>query len=69
MEGITTDPEKVKAIQEFPTPKNSKQLKSFLGLANYYQKFTSKYTESTVPLLKLLNKGIKLTTINYPTFS
>ena len=39
--------------------KNCKQLKSFLGLANYYQKFTSKYAESTVPLLKLLNKGIK----------
>ena len=59
VEGITTDPEKVKAIQEFPTPKNCKQLKSFLGLANYYQRFTSKYAESTVPLLKLLNKGIK----------
>ena len=39
--------------------KNCKQLKSFIGLANYYQKFTSKYAESTVPLLKLLNKGIK----------
>ena len=30
VEGITTDPEKVKAIQEFPTPKNCKQLKSCL---------------------------------------
>ena len=39
--------------------KNYKQLKSFQGLANYYQKFTSKYAESTVPLLKLLNRGIK----------
>jgi hypothetical protein len=59
VEGIATDPEKVKVIQEFPTPKNCKQLKSFLGLVNYYQRFTSKYADSTVPLVKLLSKVIK----------
>lgn len=36
VKGITTDPDKVSAIQQFPIPKNKKQLKSFLGLTNYY---------------------------------
>ena len=32
--GITPSPEKVKAIQDFPKPKNLKQLQSFLGICN-----------------------------------
>ena len=34
--GIATDPEKVKAVQEWPTPTNLKDVQSFLGLCNYY---------------------------------
>jgi len=35
--GATTDPEKTKAIQEFPEPKNVFEVRSFLGLARYYR--------------------------------
>jgi hypothetical protein len=38
-EGVKPDPEKVKAITNFPTPKNTTDVKSFLGLAGYYWKF------------------------------
>ena len=41
--GITPSQEKVESIQKFPTPKNKKQLQSFLGLCNYYQKFQKNY--------------------------
>lgn len=58
-DGIKATPEKVSAILNFPTPKNQKQLKGFLGLTNFYNRFTSKYAEYTQPLLKLLQKGIK----------
>ena len=51
--------EKISAIMEFPRPKNPKQLKGFLGLTNFYNKFTSKYAEKTKPLLQLLKKGTK----------
>lgn len=34
---------KIKAIQNFSTPKNMKQ-QSFLGLHNYYQKFQKNYS-------------------------
>jgi len=44
-EGIATDPDKVSAIQNFPRPRNQKQLKGFLGLTNFYNRFTSRYAE------------------------
>ena len=57
--GISTDPEKLRSIVEFPVPKNLKPLRAFLGLTGYYRKFTSKYAEYTVPLLQLVRKNIK----------
>jgi hypothetical protein len=57
--GIETVPSKISAIQNFPVPKNQKQLKGFLGLTNYYQKFTKDYAETTLPLLRLLQKNHK----------
>ncbi|CCO31697.1 Retrotransposable element Tf2 155 kDa protein type 1 [Rhizoctonia solani AG-1 IB] len=35
-EGISMEQEKVKAIQEWPEPRNVKQVQSFLGFANFY---------------------------------
>ena len=45
--GITPSHEKIEAIQSFPTPKNKKQLQSFLGICNYYRKFQSNYSKLT----------------------
>ena len=38
-QGIHTSPDKVKAILEAPAPHNVSQLRSLLGLVNYYGKF------------------------------
>ena len=38
-EGISHNPDKVRVVQEYPTPTNLKELRSFLGLANYLQTF------------------------------
>jgi hypothetical protein len=35
--GLTTDPEKLKAVKEWPTPKNKHDIRSFLGLCTYYK--------------------------------
>ena len=56
-EGIKPDPKKIKGIMEFPTPKNEKQLRGFLGLVNFYSKFSSRHAAETVPLLHLIKKG------------
>lgn len=38
-ESLQADQEEVKIILEYPAPKNHKQLKGFIGLANAYNKF------------------------------
>ena len=42
--GIHTSDRKVEAIQQAPIPKNTQQLKSFLGLVHYYGKFILSFT-------------------------
>lgn len=34
---VETDPKKIEAVKDWPTPKNSTQLRGFLGLAGYYE--------------------------------
>jgi len=38
-EGIVVDPEKIKTIMEWPTPKDVADIRSFMGLAGYYPRF------------------------------
>ena len=38
-DGIQTDPDKTKAIQNSKVPTNEKELRSYLGLCSYYRKF------------------------------
>jgi hypothetical protein len=33
------DPEKVKAIMEWPVPKNAHEVRRFMGIVGYYQRF------------------------------
>lgn len=54
--GITKSPEKVKAIVDAPLPENVTQLKSFLGLINYYHKFIPSLPNVLYPLYQLIKK-------------
>lgn len=54
--GIHTDPDKIRAIQEFPTPKNVRQIRSFLGLSSWYRRFVPNYAQKSSSLTKLLRK-------------
>ena len=56
--GLSTDPEKIDKIQNFPKPKNQKQLRGFLGLVNFYARFTDQLSKEFQPLLELLHKSI-----------
>jgi hypothetical protein len=55
---ISTDPSKIEAGQNWPTPTWVKDIRSFLGLRFYYRKFVSKFADIAKPLHKLteLNK-------------
>lgn len=48
---ITVDPRKVQTIQNYPLPTNLRELRSFLGLANYYRKFVKDYAKIIHPLI------------------
>ena len=60
-EGISMDPEKTRAIIEYPAPQSVKEIRSFLGMANYYRKFIPNYSDHARPLTDLTKKGVGFT--------
>lgn len=54
---IEVNPEKIAVVKFFPKPKNQKQVRSFLGLCNYYRRFILGYSKITNPLNQLLHKN------------
>ncbi len=57
LQGIHPVPDKVKAIVNAPQPTNQTQLKSFLGMLNYYHRFLPSVSTMLEPLHELLRKG------------
>ena len=53
--GLKTVPSKVQSIALWEAPKNVNELRSFLGLANYYRKFIQNFSIRADSLFKLLN--------------
>ena len=57
-EGVHPVDVKVKAIKEAPTPTNPSELKSYLGMLNFYGKFMPNLLSTLEPLHELLRKDI-----------
>ena len=58
-EGVSTDPEKIRAVKEWPTPTSVKDVQSFLGLASYYRRFIEGFANIARPLHRLTEKAHK----------
>ena len=56
-DGVKADPEKLRAITSYPTPRDVKELRQFLGLTNYYRRFIEGYSVIAEPLHKLTRKS------------
>ena len=59
--GVAIDPEKVKAVTEFHAPKNTEELRRFLGMVNYVARFIPNLTTLVYPLHNLLKKDVEWT--------
>ncbi|KAL5486807.1 hypothetical protein EMCRGX_G019337 [Ephydatia muelleri] len=55
--GICTSPKKIEVIQKAPIPLNVTELRSFLGIVNYYGKFIQSVADLCAPLNELLQKN------------
>src|ERR1044072_2929072 len=55
-EGISTDLEKIEAMQNLPTPKNLRDVQSVLGLFQYYKNFVKNFARIAAPIYLALKK-------------
>ncbi|KAA0067865.1 Retrovirus-related Pol polyprotein from transposon 17.6 [Cucumis melo var. makuwa] len=56
--GAEVDEEKVKAIREWPTPKNASDVRSFHGLASFNRRFIKNFSAIAAPLNNLVKKHV-----------
>ncbi|PHT86830.1 hypothetical protein T459_08936 [Capsicum annuum] len=57
-DGIHVDPKKIEAVRDWPQPSTVTEIRSFLGLANYYRRFVEGFSKVASPLTRLTQKGV-----------
>ena len=55
--GMSPMDEKIRAVREWERPADVKDVRSFLGFANYYRRYVHKFAEIAAPLTQLTKKG------------
>jgi len=56
--GVATDPEKVRAVEDWVTPQDLTGLRAFLGLVGYYKQYIPDFAGVAKPLNRLTAKGV-----------
>ncbi|GJV57693.1 hypothetical protein Tco_1458698 [Tanacetum coccineum] len=58
-QGIHVDPAKIKAVKDWASPTTPTEIRQFLGLAGYYQRFIEGFSKIAKPLTELTQKNKK----------
>ena len=53
---VRVDPDKIRAILDWPPLRNTSQLKGFLGLCGFYRRFVKGFSQIAAPLTDLTRK-------------
>jgi hypothetical protein len=56
---VVVDLDKIKAIMDWPTPKDVSDIRSFMGLVGYYWRFIQGFSKFGFPITSLQKKGVK----------
>ena len=57
-DGLAVSQDKVTAVRDWPAPKDVKDVRSFLGLANFYRRFVQNYARLALPLTELTKESV-----------
>jgi hypothetical protein len=60
-EGVVVDPDNIKFIMEWPTPKDVSDIRSFMGLVGYYRRFIKGFSKIGCPITAFQKKRDKFT--------
>nr|GEY77838.1 putative reverse transcriptase domain-containing protein [Tanacetum cinerariifolium] len=58
-QGIHMDPAKIEPVNDWASPKSPTEIRQFLGLAGYYQRFIEGFSKIAKPMTKLTQKKVK----------
>ena len=56
-EGVSTNPAKVEAVKNWPSPRNVRKVRGFLGLIGWYRIFIQSYARIASPIIATLKKA------------
>ena len=58
-EGVQVESRKVEVVKDWPVPKDVSQVRSFLGMTNYFRKFIQNHPSRVTPLTDMTKKSVK----------
>ena len=58
VDGVRVHEEKIRAIRDWPEPRNVIELRGFIGICTYYRKFVKIFSQIAAPLTDLTKKGV-----------